>query len=93
MKKLLLFFCSIIGCMQGSAQFTVNAPITLTSGAQITVVNVDINTTANISGNGSVLLKNTMNTNLNCNNNELPSLIIDCNAGNAVSISSNAIIN
>jgi hypothetical protein len=92
-KHLLFNIFFISGGLSGFAQFTVNSPITLTGGAQITVVDLDINATEDITGSGTILLKSGINTNLNCNGKQLPSVTIETGPGATINMTSNAVVN
>ncbi len=71
------------------AQLTIQTPIYIETGAELTVLNLDINSTADIIGSGSLRIKNTLSTNMDFNNNSLSNLIIDGNTTSNVNLLSN----
>jgi hypothetical protein len=75
------------------AQMQVNAPIFLEAGASIYIENMDLNTTADISGAGKVILSGNVTTAVNSTNNQLPSLTINKTSGSQININGNPEIN
>ncbi len=88
-----LFIILITTAFKSYAQLYVSAPLHIDSGATITVTNMNVTTNNNITGKGTLQLKNNINTNLSCNNNQIPNLLIDCATPNRVELQSNVIIN
>jgi hypothetical protein len=92
MKKLLLHI-SILFTTVCSGQLTINAPIHLLGGAQLTVVDLNVSSTADITGTGALLLKNSNPMNLNFNGNSVPTLLVNCTSTANVNMLSDVRIN
>jgi hypothetical protein len=93
MKKYIIIPFLLFIYFVSAAQLSINTPVFIGAGAEITVVNQDVIATADFIGSGALRIKNSSNVSLNCNGNQIPNLIIDASAAALINLNSNVIIN